>query len=336
MQAILIAHSSLFYQFPAIILLIVSCLFALRFRSGLHPQSTTYLLLYLALTTLSTLAFNASASGFWALSWLFFSVILFVHGQGQGQEQQLTILTLFLLVEGSARLAARVAGHPALWLTPPGYGWRISLLSGDWGGWTGLLCIAAPFALNSMKGWRRTLLSLDLTIILFFSGSRGAWIAALGAASVSLWMTKGRGWTLLTLNLSLGAMLFATSSGLLFEDRGGVAAGVGSDTGRLSFHEVALKEIGNRPLFGNGAGNFEWAGGIYHPHNAILAILHESGVVGFFSFFLFLLSMRKRIERNLPTFVAFTFYAMFMTPIMSVQALFFWWLGGENEHSFSE
>jgi hypothetical protein len=320
--------------YPAIVLLIAGyVLWSQRDRLN-DSQPLLWLTLVFALGTATTLLNNPTWSGFWGMSWFALAVAAALFAtQSPYLESGLLVLTVWVVGESALRLVGKLAGVDWLWMTPDKYAWRLVLLSGDWGNWTGMLTVAAPVALQRVRGKWRWGLAMALTVILFFSGSRGAWLAALVAALVALAMARGRGWQLLVVNVALFGLLFLAAGDLLFADRGGVQAGMVQSTGRVTFAGVAIDGIVQHPIAGNGAGSFSMEDygldGIYHPHNMLLSWLYDYGVLGVAALCGWLWSLRGGLRReHAPALVAMGVWGLFMSPIMSIQVLFFWYLGG--------
>ncbi len=338
MTPLLIAHTSLLYQIPVALLIVACALFWHKRHTLIDSPPQLWLMLFLAIGSATTLLNNPSWSGFWGISWLSLAGSAALLPHNREDRQGLLLLTLWIVIEGAIRLVAKMAGQYWLWLTPDQYAWRLVLFFGDWGGWTGLLAIAAPAALLHVRSWRRVALALALTFILFWSGSRGAWFAALAAALVALVIARGRGWQLLGCNVLVFGLLFVFAGDLLFADRGGVQVGMTQSTGRDLFATVAWEQFLRHPIAGNGLGSYSLAqyglDGIYHPHNWLLSILHDMGLAGAAAGIGYVWSLRsglRRARQHIVVLVALGVWGMFMAPIMAVQVLVFWYLGGIYE-----
>jgi hypothetical protein len=174
--------------------------------------------------------------------------------------------------------------------------------------------LAGAFAISLRGGWRWLVLAVTAVIVwaLLLTFSRAAWIGLAAGAFVLLARLRLRWWALVPaalLALVIGAVFVAQYRPLL-----GARAGEGAESlelrsvsDRLVYTEFALRAIEERPIIGQGIGNFPYRVAVYlqdtfydligdRVHHVYLSVWSELGVIGFG---LFVMALALGIEAGL-------------------------------------
>jgi O-antigen ligase len=232
--------------------------------------------------------------------------------------------------------ADRVSASPEdVDVTRIGAGWAIGMAI--------LLLLFYPVVESPF--WRKSLRLLALPCLiagLIASASRGA-VFATALASLFLFLKayKGRNKVLM---LFTGATIGLFVVGVAFYFLRGMGNGKytdkvseivsmaeghqteGSAGKRLAFYSAALREIPQRPLIGLGVGG--WSAYYYgkderdYPHNIILEIATEEGLVGVFAFSVFLIAI-YRASRELSSFTGTHFTVLTGLLLFTILATMF-------------
>jgi N-acetylmuramoyl-L-alanine amidase len=214
--------------------------------------------------------------------------------------------------------------------------------------WVGALCAMAlpPVLLAPSRRRLDSILVALLVVGLVVSGSRAAWLAALGA--VALVGTRGAGRALVAGAIAGGLLVAATAAQL--------GHGPGSVSGRLLIWRATAGMIAAHPVLGVGPGGFAGAypaalhdvmradphggfapsGFVVHPHDLLLGVTAERGVVGLAAF-LWLVVATIRVGRSRDptdwtrsaaagTLAAFFVYGLFDHPFASTALAMTAWL----------
>jgi O-antigen ligase len=163
--------------------------------------------------------------------------------------------------------------------------------------------LAGAFALRAAPLLHRLpalLLSGLLVAALLLTFSRAAWLG-MAAGGVSLLLLVRPRWRAL-LHAALLALLIGGIFVALYRPLLGARVGEGTESvelrsvaDRVVFTDFALRAIGERPLVGQGVGNFPWRAADYlretffdlrgdHVHHVYLSVWAEMGLVGFVLF----------------------------------------------------
>ena len=214
--------------------------------------------------------------------------------------------------------------------------------------WVGAFAaMALPPALLTPSRRRRDHFVVALLVVgLVVSGSRGAWLAAVGAlGAVGM---RGAGRTLVIGALAGAFVVVATGVEL--------GHGPGSIGGRLLIWRATAAMVAAHPLLGVGPGGFAGAypaalhaamtadsgaafpatSFVVHPHNLLLAITAERGVIGLVAFLWLVVALiRLRRHREATdwtrtaaggTLIAFLLYGLFDNPFASTPLAMAAWL----------
>jgi O-antigen ligase len=245
------------FAFPLVLFLIVASLSSL-----LHPN-------VIAMIELAELAGQTIASRFEPRRWI-------------------PVAAHLVMVESLARLIGRLSGVYWLWITPAGLGWRVQLLACDWMVYTQIILLTLPEVYERARRERLWLLWLAaFEVVLFFSGQRSAWLAALVMVLI---LCRKNDVAIVSMYLAAFMVMGIAWGDLVFEDRDAHAAYttmiqvVMSDMSRFSMWKHALQEFWSSPLIGSGLGSYIIGDcRVYcaiHAHNVFLDILAKSGLVG--------------------------------------------------------
>jgi O-antigen ligase len=188
--------------------------------------------------------------------------------------------------------------------------------------------------------------------ILFLTRSYGAWLGVFAAAFLMIFLSlrasgKKNLWKILAgVIIIAGAFLFFErdntkwQSLASFENRSSMAS-------RVMIWQAAGKMISDNPVFGIGLGRFqetyleyqkyfppylEWA--VPQPHNIILAVWLETGLIGLIGFLLLIVHSIYVLLRNknreavlfLGLLTLFLLYGLFDTPFFKTDLAFSFWL----------
>lgn len=176
------------------------------------------------------------------------------------------------------------------------------------------------------------------------SDSRSAWVGLFVGAFIYLpAAVKNRQFWPYAIHGSVGAVigaaLYLYSLGYeMVVVRTGIGVSTASLSGREAIWQTAWQNFIENPIWGIGIRGFRYVdtGGIklasqHHPHNFILQLLLETGLVGTALFVVALgLIARSLIYKNMPNHVAMAFYAVimaFFTVSLTFTSFFHvWWL----------
>jgi len=210
-----------------------------------------------------------------------------------------------------------------------GWGGRITSFLFHYNSLAGYLNLVIPFALGSLIVAKHLLArrlaficATTATAALYFTGSRGGWIAYLCMVAVVCWYSVNRKTAICrvaTVLLIAGAMVIMLS--LVGSDQRDINAGAVQTEratsvdayiveSRLALWQAAAQMFMQHPLLGIGFGNYrvhfqEYMSGIDYAldaHNIYLQFLAECGIVGFVCFMVVMISFFRagaRLVREL-------------------------------------
>jgi len=257
--------------------------------------------------------------GFSALSW--------ASRASKAQRDRALLISIAIpIIEMMGRILGRILDYDWLWLEPvapwlsPGfYGWRPLSFAGDWMDYSIWILLVIPIGMKRGYWWY----VIPSLIILLFGGSRSA-LLSLAIIFIGEWMIKRVPRRLIMgyvfFSFVIFSMLFL--SGMNYGDRERIAGGNGktsrietitTSNGRFEMWNFAYEQWRSAPWLGNGGGSYHFgrSGGGYesdHPHNQILWVLSEYGVIGFVCFVFFLWRARHYYEPHIMG--ALTLYSM--------------------------
>lgn len=234
-----------------------------------------------------TAALLVSVIGFAALSWA-------SRSSQRERETALLIAIAIPIIEMMGRILGRASGYgwllwlepAAPWLAPGFYGWRPLSLAGDWMDYSIWILIVLPVALRRGYWWY----VVPSLIILIMGGSRSALIA-LAIIFIGEWMIKRVPRRMIMGYAFLSFILFSIFflSGMNYGDRERIAGDgttfstLTTSNGRIDMWRLAYDQWRSAPWLGMGGGSYHFRSSGYesdHPHNQILWVLSEYGVVG--------------------------------------------------------
>ncbi len=134
--------------------------------------------------------------------------------------------------------------------------------------------------------------------VIFVCGGRAGWISGTVAALIFLWLAgtrhqftlHGRHWLLSIFVVAIGPLLYGLARGMdtLVSRINPAMEKFGPGSGRLDIWEFAMSKIPENPVFGIGLNSFRKLSfdgvelaSTMHPHNFVLQLLLETGIVGF-------------------------------------------------------
>jgi len=262
-------------------------------------------------------------------------------------EQSMIALALLIALESGVHLIGRTAGIATLWIGDT-TSWRVQLIACDWMIYTQIILAALPLiAARAHNNARWHIVIALMSLVLFWSGQRSAWIAAAAIAAIH-WLHHRTPRTTAAIagHIAIFALCFALWSPLILADRANyarthppaaahttptdtptAAATLTTDMSRGKMWRTALDAWSRSPIIGTGhyeIGSLDAGSIAYHPHNLPLEILTKHGIVGML-LWLWLLSTAAQAQKNWhPTAIAWA--ASFI--ILSLFALTLWvvWL----------
>lgn len=75
-------------------------------------------------------------------------------------------------------------------------------------------------------------------------------------------------------------------------------------TGRVYVWDKAIKMIKNKPLLGYGNVSFEYSKIVYSTHNTILGVMHKTGLIGLFMYFIIIFTSAKELLKENRNYIA--------------------------------
>lgn len=250
-------------------------------------------------------------------------------------EQSIIALALLIALESAIHLIARTAGIASLWIGDA-TAWRVQLIACDWMIYNQIILAAIPLIAARAHHNHRWHIALALmTLTLFWSGQRSAWLAAAAIAAIHRsWSTTAAA---IGGHILIFACCFALWSPLVLADRAHyarthppatpTAAALTTDMSRGEMWHAALEAWRTSPIIGTGhyvAGSLEAGYIAYHPHNLPLEILTKHGIVGML-LWLWLWTTALKSQRNWhPTAIAWA--ASFVVLSLFASTLWIVWL----------
>lgn len=145
--------------------------------------------------------------------------------------------------------------------------------------------IAIPFVLQFLVGpsrWRRRILGLlvmvPIVIAIYYTGSRGGFLATLAVISIFLAIRWGFSPMKLGIVTALGLLIFMIAPAYIttLKDQSHSASH------RVDMWSEGIEMLQHNPVFGIGKGNFQRYTSMLIAHNSSIEIMGETGFVGLF------------------------------------------------------